>query len=115
MSRVIEKLQSRTTGMRGIVSGRRMPLLSSTETHPTTREMQGCTEEYEMRVYVGTTFMCTPSMLSYAEEQARRMLARELYRDVYLSMDRLRLILSSYDYPVDMLEELDRLEEVISE
>ena len=115
MSDIIYKLQSRYTGMRGIMHGKCMPLLSPCETRPTSAPTQGISEEFEMRVYIGTIFRCNPAQRQRAEEQARSMLAREMYKDVYHAIDRMRLILNDYEYPEDMMEELDKLARCISE
>ncbi len=113
MSDIIRKLQSRYTGMRMIASGKQLSVVSQDSTRPTHREMRGVCEEYEMRVNIGTFFRCNPNMLEYAEEHARKMLAREIYKDVYHSIDRLRQIAYTFDTCTDLLEELAKLEECI--
>lgn len=113
MSDIIEKLQSRYTGMQSLMTGKQLSVVSQTHASPTHREMRGVCEEYEMRVNVGTFFRCNPDMLEYAEENARRMIARELYKDVYHSLDRIRQIAYTFDTSTALLEELDKLEECI--
>lgn len=113
MSDIIEKLQTRYTGMRSIMHGKQLPLLSSCKAQPTNAPSYGLSQEYEMRVHIGTLFQCNPAQLERAEDTARRMLAREIYKDVYHAIDRMRMQMYSYDCPMEMLEELAKLERCI--
>lgn len=115
MSRIIEKMQSRHTGMRGVMNGKQLPILSECESRPTYRDTRDMSEEYEMRVYISTLYRCNPAQQHFAEEQARKMLARHLYADVHHAIDEMRVILNEFEYSEDMMEVLAKLEEDISE
>jgi len=115
MSRIIEKLQSRYTGMNALMNGKQLPLMTPCETRPTMKDMQGIAEEFEMRVYISTLFVCNPAQRYMAEEHARKMIARHLYRDVHHAIDRMHMLLDKYENPYEMRELLDKLADDISE
>ena len=101
--------------MRAITNGKRLPLLTPECCKVVPYTEQGYSEEYHMYVEVGTMFRCNSAQYDHAYRHAKQMLARELYKDVYGAIDRLRCLAFDCDDCSELMEELERLEECINE
>lgn len=113
MSKCLECLQARHTGMRSIATNRPLTVVSHEsvqEGYCTSPELQ----EYVMRAEIGTLFRCNHAQYDDAYDHARKMLAREIYQEVLISLSRMRCMTDSGDEAA-MHEELDRLEAWIND
>lgn len=113
MSKCLECLQARHTGMRSIATNHPLPVISHEivqEQHCIAPQLQ----EYVMRAEIATLFRCNNAQYDDAYHHARKMLAREIYHEVLISLSRMRCMTDSGDEAA-MHEELDRLEAWIND
>jgi hypothetical protein len=112
MSEILDRLQTTPTGMRSIRSGRPCTLVSEIGIDTFATEAPSI-DEYIMTGKLQTLFRCNRAQYQDAEYNARRMIARELYKDVHVAISALHAAAFSED-TTQMHMLLDELEEKIT-
>jgi len=111
MSRILDKLQAQATGMRDLARNEKTSVASTIyQTRVDTAHPM--IYEYCLQLKINTMFRCNQAEYACAMQDARTMLARELYKDVYVAIARLRSVAWSGDTHA-IMEELDILEEAL--
>ena len=108
---ILDKLQAKRTGNRGIGSFDYMPVCSSVDV----RAMESSRpfmEEYVAEIIIGTVFTCNSAQYEHAFINAKKSLTRHLYEDIHIIIHDLRSALYA-ESSEEMNEAIGRLEECI--